>query len=86
MILRIVCYYFNDLINGTDINFRDILLDKKLYENISDYAISYKTSAGSQPLRIRLDKISGFIKILDGKNKHLVIFDYGLSDKIFIIN
>ena len=28
-------YYFDDTINGTDINFSDILLDKKLYENIS---------------------------------------------------
>ena len=28
-------YYFDDIINGTDINFSDILLDKKLYENIS---------------------------------------------------
>ena len=25
------CYYFDDIINGTDINFSDILLDKILY-------------------------------------------------------
>ena len=37
-----VCYYFEDIINGTDINFSNILLDKKLYENISVYNISYK--------------------------------------------
>ena len=37
-----VCYYFDDIINGTDINFSNILLDKKLYENISVYNISYK--------------------------------------------
>ena len=29
------CYYFDDITNGTDINFSDILLDEKLYENIS---------------------------------------------------
>ena len=29
------CYYFNDIINATDVNFNDILLDEKLYENIS---------------------------------------------------
>ena len=38
------CYYFDVIINGTDINFSDILLDKKLHENISIYDISYKTS------------------------------------------
>ena len=30
-----VCYYFDDIINGTKINFSNILLNKKLYENIS---------------------------------------------------
>ena len=34
------CYYFDDIINGIDINFSDILLVKKLYENISVYDIS----------------------------------------------
>ena len=33
------CYYFDDVIDGTDINFSDILLDEKLYENISVYDI-----------------------------------------------
>ena len=37
-----VCYYFDHIINGTKINFSNILLDKKLYENISVYNISYK--------------------------------------------
>ena len=36
-----VCYYFGDIINGTDINFSDILLGEKLYENISVYDILY---------------------------------------------
>ena len=38
------CYCFDDMINGTDINFSDILLHKKLYDSISVYGISYKTS------------------------------------------
>ena len=38
--------YFNDKINGTKINFSNISLDKKLYENISVYNISYKTPTG----------------------------------------
>ena len=33
-------------------------------------------------MRIRFYKIDGFIIILDGKAKHLVLFDYGLFDKI----
>ena len=41
-----VCYYFDDIIKGTKINFSSILLDKKLYENISVYSISYKTPTG----------------------------------------
>ena len=77
-----VCYYFDDIINGKNINFSNILLVKKLYEDISLYDISYKTSKGPKPLRIRFDKIDGFIMVLDGKIKHLVLFDYGLLDKI----
>ena len=46
------CYHFDDIINGIDINFSDILLAKKLYENISVYDISYKTSMGPKTLRI----------------------------------
>ena len=76
------CYYFHDVISGTDINFSSILLDKKLYKNISVYDILYKTSTGSKPLHIRFDKIDGFIMVLDGKIKHLALFDYRLFDKI----
>ena len=47
---------------------------KKLYENISVYGISYKTATGPKPLRIKFNKIDGFIIAL--KNKHLVLFDY----------
>ena len=76
------CYYFDDIINGTDINFSNILLNKKLYESISVYEILYETSTGSKPLRIRFDKIDRFIMVLDGKTKHLVLFSCGLIDKI----
>ena len=41
-----------------------------------------KLLTGPKPLRIRFDKIDGFNIALDGKNKHLVLFDYGLLDKI----
>ena len=77
-----MCYYFDDISNGTKINFSNTLLDKKLYENISVYTISYKNQTGPKPLPIRFDKIDGFIVALDGKNKHLILFDYGLFNKI----
>ena len=67
------CYYFDDINKDININFSDILLDEKLYENISVYHISYKTSAAPKPLSIM---------VLDGKIKHLVLFDHGLFDKI----
>ena len=79
------CYYFDDIIKNGDIYFVDILLDEisdKTYENVLIYNISYKTSTGPKPLRIRFDKIDGFIRVLDGEIKHLVLFDYGLFDEI----
>ena len=50
-----VCYYFDYIIDGTKINFSNILLDKKWYDNISVYNISYKTLTGPKPFRIRFD-------------------------------
>ena len=38
-----MCYYVDDIIIDTKINFSNILLDKKFYENISVYNISNKT-------------------------------------------
>ena len=81
------CYYFDDIIRFWDrgIDFSDILLDEKLYKekykNILIHVISYKTSTGAKPLRIRFDKIDAFIKIHD-KNRYLVLFDYSYCDKI----
>ena len=77
-----VCYYFEDIINGTKIDFTNILINKKLYENISVYKISYKDPTGPKVLPIRFNKIDGFIISLDGKIKHLVLLDYGLLDQI----
>ena len=34
-------YYLDDIINGTNINFSNILLNKKLYENISVHNIFF---------------------------------------------
>ena len=77
-----MCYYFDDIINGTKINFWNILLYKKLYENISVYSTSYKGLTVPKPLPIRFSKIYGFIKSIDNKIKHLVLFNYGLLETI----
>ena len=49
---------------------------------MSVYNISYKTLTGPKPLRISFDKIDGFIISLHGKIKLLILFDYGLFNKI----
>ena len=81
------CYYFDDIFRfwDGDIEFSNISLNKNLYKetlkNVLIYDISYKTSTGAKPLRIRFNKIDGFIKIHD-KIRHLVLFDYSDCDKI----
>ena len=56
-----MCYCFDDKISDTKINFSNTLFDKKLCEKVSVYNILFKTPAGPKPLRIKFDKIDGFI-------------------------
>ena len=42
--INCMCYYFDDIIRDFDSNFDNILLDEKLYENISVYDISYNVN------------------------------------------
>ena len=53
-------YYFDDN-QIEDFNLDNILIDEKLYQNISIYNISYKTLIDAKSLRIIFDKIDGFI-------------------------
>ena len=46
------------------------------------YDISYKTLIGSKPLRIRFDKIDGFIRIYDG-SRYLTLFNPEKYDAIY---
>ena len=68
------CYYFDDIIIPRDINFDNIFLDiklcKKEYENTLICEIWYKSSAIQEPLRIRFDKIDGFIRASSGKFRY----------------
>ena len=75
------CYHFDNIIKIKDIDFDNILLDEKSYENILIYGISYKTFMGVKPLRIRFDKVYGVIKICDG-TRYLELFDSWIYNRI----
>ena len=61
------CYYLDYIINIIIINtIYNISMDKKSYENILVYDISYKTLIGPKPLRIRFDQVDGLIRVTDG--------------------
>ena len=76
------CCYFKDVIKTEDFDFNNILLDGKTYENILVYDISYKTVIGAKPLRIRFDKVDGFIRNYDG-TRYLILFDPKKYDAIY---
>ena len=44
------CFSFDDIMRVTDIDFIDILLDRKSFENILTFDISYKTFMGAKAL------------------------------------
>ena len=67
------CYYFNDRIEFEDFELDKISIDKKSLENILVHDISYRTLIGAKPLRIRFDKIDGFITSCDG-TRYLLYF------------
>ena len=46
------CYCFDDTIKCEDFNLDNILIDKKSYNNILVYNISYKTLMVSKPLGV----------------------------------
>ena len=58
--------YFDDIIKLEDFDLDNALIDKIWNESILIYKISYKTLIDPKPLRIRFDKIDGFVRICDG--------------------
>ena len=60
------CYYLNDIIKLEDFDLDNILIDEKSHKNVLIYNIPYKILVDSKTLRIRFDKIDGFIRIDDG--------------------
>ena len=68
------CYYFDDILKIEDFNLVNISTDEKLYGNILVCNISYKTLIDATPLRIRFNKMDGFIRVYDG-TRYIVLFD-----------
>ena len=60
----------------------NILVDEQSHENILIYDISYKTLIDSKPLRIRFNKIDGFIRIYD-RTRYLKLFSSEKYDAIY---
>ena len=81
MILKIVCYYFDDIIKIENFNLDNILIDEKSYENILVYNISYKNLI-AKLLRSIFDKIDGFIRAYDG-TRYSVLFVSEKYDSIY---
>ena len=66
-------YYFDDIMKVEDIDFDNILLDEKSYENTLVYNILYKTFMGAKSFRIKFDKVYGVSKMYDG-TRYLELF------------
>ena len=77
------CYHLDEIIKFEYFYFENILIDEKPNENVLAYNISYKTFIGTQPFRIRLDKIDEFIRVYVG-TRYLVLFGTEKYDIIYI--
>ena len=60
----------------------NISVDKKSHKNILHYDISYRNLIDSKPLRIRFEKIDGFIGICD-ETKYLTLLIPEKYDAIY---
>ena len=73
------CYYSDNIYVLLFVNF---LLDEESNENILDYDISYQTLIDAKPLRIKFNKVDGFIRVYDW-NRCLVLFGYEKHSRIY---
>ena len=81
-IKNLKCCYFNDIIKLEDFDFNNILIDEKSHENILNCDISYITFIVPKLLRIRFDKIDGFIRNYDG-TRYLTLLGSEKYDAIY---
>ena len=66
MILKIAHVIISITIKIEDFDFDTILIDKKSHENALVYNMSYNILIGVKPMRIKFDKVNGFIRFYDG--------------------
>ena len=76
------CYYIDDIIKIEDFDFGNKLLDKKSYENILIFNISYKTVICAKPLRTRFNKVFCFIRVYN-ITRYFVLFGPKKYDAIY---
>ena len=69
-------------IKNEDFDLDNISKDEKSYKNLSVYNTSYKTFTTAKPLRIRFDKIGGFIRFYD-ETRHFAFFGSEKHDLIY---
>ena len=75
-------YYFDEVITFRDFDFDNILIDEKSHENVLIYDISYETLIGAKLLRIRFNKIDGFVRVYDG-TRYFTLFGSEKYDTIY---
>ena len=78
LLLRLFWY----IIKFEDFDSDKVLLDEEQYGNILVYNFLHKTLIGAKPLRIRFDKIYGFIRVYDG-TRYTVLFGPEKHNDIF---
>ena len=72
-IKRHTYYYFDNIVNISDIDLDNILLDQKSYDKTSIYDVTYRTPCGAKPLCFIFHKVSGYIRKNDG-TRYLTFF------------
>ena len=75
-------YYVDHIIKLEDFDLANIIRNVKPYKNILIYDISYKNFIVPKHLRVRFDKIDGFIRIYDG-TRYLTLFGFESFDDLF---
>ena len=76
------CYYFDDIIKIETFDFDKILINEKSYENILVCNISCISLIDSKPLRVRFNKIDGFIRVYD-RSRYFVLFGSETYNSIY---
>ena len=76
------CYYFDDIIKLENFDLDNNLINKKSYKHFLIYDILNKTLIGPKSLRIRFNKIDGFIRAID-RTRYLVLTGPEKYDAIY---